>query len=398
MSIKTLFGGLVALGFIAVSTVMAARFGWSLGSSEIDRWLYGTAGGLADVLKALLPLFIVAAWVGRQYMRVTLATAAFLVFTGYSLVSSFGLAAIQRADKLGEHTAVAAVYEDRKREVDRLLAQRGQLPAFVPATAEAVKAAQDAVDAAEKSRADECRSRGRFCRQRETEEAGKRSDLGTVMANHELTKQAARIDSAIEAARAKLGSIDTRVAKSEADPQAAAISRLTGGNEELVRTGLHAMIAILVELGSGLGLYLVFGHRVHAAERRQSMPVQVQQPVATYAVDEPMTIEGPEDAIQRFVIENVRPTQDARITGAEMYAAYEAWAEGQGLEPLSPAMFGRLMPWRKDRIGGRVWYLDAALPGRVMVPALRVAVDNTARSARLGAMTAAVTKGLTISG
>jgi hypothetical protein len=48
-------------------------------------------------------------------------------------------------------------------------------------------------------------------------------------------------------------------------------------------------------------------------------------------------------------------------------------------------MFGRLVPWRKERIGGRIWYLDAMLSARsgALVPSLRVAVDNTAPGAAM---------------
>src|SRR5688572_3295675 len=69
MRLGTILGGFVALGFIAVSTVMAGRFGYLLGSTEADSWLYAGAGSLADILKALLPLLIVSAWLARQYVR-----------------------------------------------------------------------------------------------------------------------------------------------------------------------------------------------------------------------------------------------------------------------------------------------------------------------------------------
>jgi hypothetical protein len=33
----------------------------------------------------------------------------------------------------------------------------------------------------------------------------------------------------------------------------------------------------------------------------------------------------------------------------------------QDLEPLNSTAFGRQVPWAKARIGGRVYYLDAAV-------------------------------------
>jgi hypothetical protein len=42
-------------------------------------------------------------------------------------------------------------------------------------------------------------------------------------------------------------------------------------------------------------------------------------------------------------------------------AAYIQWCPHRELEACSHAMFGRLARWRKDRIGGAVWYLDCEL-------------------------------------
>ena len=41
-----------------------------------------------------------------------------VVFTGYSLASSFGLAAIQLAEKIGEHAAATSTYQDRRAELN----------------------------------------------------------------------------------------------------------------------------------------------------------------------------------------------------------------------------------------------------------------------------------------
>jgi hypothetical protein len=44
-----------------------------------------------------------------------------------------------------------------------------------------------------------------------------------------------------------------------------------------------------------------------------------------------------------------------------MWEAYVQWCADRDLEAVSHAMFGRLARWRKDRIGGAVWYLDCEL-------------------------------------
>ena len=44
-----------------------------------------------------------------------------------------------------------------------------------------------------------------------------------------------------------------------------------------------------------------------------------------------------------------------------MWSAFKQWCADRDLEVVSHAMFGRLARWRKNRIGGTVWYLDCKL-------------------------------------
>src|SRR5919108_608150 len=127
MRASTWVGGIAVAAFIVVSTVRAARFGWSVGATDYYRVLYAGAGGSAHVIKASLPLMILSAWQARQYARGAAGVALFVAVSTYSITSSFGLAAIQRADKIGEHAAVATVYKDRRADLDRLMAERAKI-------------------------------------------------------------------------------------------------------------------------------------------------------------------------------------------------------------------------------------------------------------------------------
>lgn len=376
MRLRTALGGLVALGFVIVSTVMAARFGWQLGASEPDRILYATAGGLADILKALLPLFIVAAWFAGHYVRAIVAALVFVIFTAYSLTASFGLAAIQRADKIGTHNVAAVTLKDRRADLERLSTQRSALGNVRPAGAieadiAAAKLDRSWASSSQCTDATAIKSRA-LCQSIQRLEA----ELATA-------HTADVLDSKVAAARARLDAVDVTAATVEADPQAAAISRLTGQGEEIVRTALHALIAIILELGSGLGFYLVFGHhgrreKGHDAPAAPGAVISPAHPALTaraMALAPTVTVEGPADAIERFVLERLRPVHGARVAASDLFAAYEQWCDDQGLEPVSATVFGRVVPWRKSRNGGRVWYVDCALPGSAL-RALRVAVDN----------------------
>jgi hypothetical protein len=90
-----------------------------------------------------------------------------------------------------------------------------------------------------------------------------------IVTNRAATRAAADLDGKIDAARQALAEVDAHEAHKVADPQAMAISRLTGQTEDWVRTLLHALIAILIELGSGWGLYVVFGPHKHESSMLQ---------------------------------------------------------------------------------------------------------------------------------
>jgi hypothetical protein len=358
MRVSTWVGGAAVAAFVVVSTVMAARFGWSLGTTVFDRVLYAAAGGFADLLKTFLPLFVVTAFLARQWVRTVAGGALFLVVTAFSLSSSFGLAAIQRTDKIGEHTATATAYQDRRADLERLIAERAKIDAR-PLAANAEVLAAASVQRAEASVVSECAKRGPECRKLEAIARAARDDLAAIVTAKAVAQAAVALDNRIEDARTALGRVDAGEASEEADPQSAALARLTGRSEDGVRTALHVLIAVLLEFGSGLGLFVVFGPRgVHDGGRPAPTPAQSTKNDVPAT---PVVIEDCLGAIKRFVAEQLRPVDGGRVSGSELFAAYERWCERQGIAPVSGAAFGRQVPWTKGRVGGRVWYFDAAL-------------------------------------
>ena len=57
----------------------------------------------------------------------------------------------------------------------------------------------------------------------------------------------------------------------------------------------------------------------------------------------------------------MRPALNRRVRSLAAWSAYAQWCADRGLIAVSHARFGRLARWRKDRIGGAVWYLDCEL-------------------------------------
>ena len=158
MALRVFLGLPAVLVCLLATASMAFRFGWNLGSEEIDKWIYASAGVAVDLIKALLPLLIVWAWIAtpRRWAYCSIASLFFLLFTSYSLLASFGLAAIQSANKLGAHAAVAVTYEDRRADISRLRAERSALPPFTTTTGDGLQAAQAAMTTATEHVKAEC--------------------------------------------------------------------------------------------------------------------------------------------------------------------------------------------------------------------------------------------------
>jgi len=370
MQLKHL-GIVVCLGAIAGSTLVAAMFGWSIGNSYglLTACIFAVGGAVADLLKAMTPIFIGKRWDERNYAAVLAGALGFAVVTAYSLTSSFGLIASLQADRVGGHAAVVTTYNDRRVDLDRLLASRAEIKAK-PTTEDAQAVAQAAVDQADSSVKAECADKqGPKCRGLEEIARTKRDELAAIVADLAVAKKAAEFDRKIEAAQAALAKVDLKEASREADPQAAALTRwvrrFVAAEQDLVSDAVHSLFALMMEFASGFGLLVVLGHHGKAEEPQTAKKPDVGN-------DEAL---GPLDVIERFRGERVRPAQGGRVAASEMHAAFCGWCTERGIEPVSTMQFGQLARWRKDKIGGRVWYLDLALAGK---PALRVAVDNVA--------------------
>ncbi len=142
--------------------------------------------------------------------------------------------------------------------------------AFTETSADAVKTAEDAVAAATEQ-ADAERDRGycgKLCREREADERTARAALLLAQGNRAGHHQGGR-SRCQDRWRPKphLGAVDVKAAIKEADPQSASMAKAIGADQNLIAALSHAVFAIAIELGSGVGFWLVFGHGAPRAAR-----------------------------------------------------------------------------------------------------------------------------------
>ena len=117
--LMSLFGVLAGIVLLVVSAAMNWRFGFSLGKTELDAQIYAAASAAADGLKALLPFFILWALRQKNLVQVTAGVLLWCVCSAYSLTSSLGFAALNRADTVGAREAQAVHYTDLRAELKR---------------------------------------------------------------------------------------------------------------------------------------------------------------------------------------------------------------------------------------------------------------------------------------
>jgi len=381
--------GVLAAGvLLAVSAAMNWRFGFSLGKTEFDGQIYGAASAAADCLKALVPFFFFAAMRNRMWSQATASAVVWVVVVGYSLTSALGHAALNRLDTAGQRAVEAQTYTDLRADLKRAQDQLSWVPQHRPAMT-----VQGEIDGVKNHRywkaTNECATpRGRttraFCDQYHT----LTSELASAQQAMLLEERIAVVNGKLDKATAH-----GAAALSAADPQATVLAKLTGIDMDKVQIALTVMIAALLEIGSGLGMYIAFSQwrinqrfvpvapqmatlheqpvvAVPQATAQPALPTPAPSRVKSTANDNRQAAVGqprlvaPENDVQRYYKEKVDTQDGSSVTATALYEDYCAWCEDLSKEPLALPTFSREfseLGVQKGKIAGRVRYIGIAL-------------------------------------
>jgi len=248
-SLTQLIGGLAALVLLAVSAAMNYLFLSSLGKTSLESHVLGAASAAADLLKAVLPFLIFWAWQGGR-MSVTLpGLLVWSLFTVFSLLSAIGFAAGNRAQVSDARSATAQQYAGVRSDLKAAQEERERLPKhrameIVAAAIDAHKQHRRWASTTECTNATVPDSRA-YCR----DYFVLRAELAAAERNGVLAETIKRLRTQAAALREAGG-------HREPEPQKGLLSYLFGLERDPVRLTLILLIAALVELGAGLGLYL----------------------------------------------------------------------------------------------------------------------------------------------
>jgi len=386
--------GVLAAGvLLAVSAAMNWQFGYHLGRTPFDSQIMGAASAAADCMKALVPFFFFAAWRERMWSQAVAAALVWAVVTGYSLTSALGYAALTRADKTGERTENAQTYADLRAALKHAQDELSWSPqhraaeAIVPEMA-SIKSQKAWVWSEGCTKLD-----GKAERQLCDKYHALESELASAKRALVLEKQVADFS-------ASLANQTTHTGSSAGDPQAvvltALLSKVFGPIQMAdVQTMMSVMVALLLEVGSGLGMYVAFSqwrlHDVKAPSAPRIIPVAQAATINTAAVAvaaQPAVQQqlakprsgandnksapavavirhvAPETDVERFYKESIEVTDGSSLTATELYEDYCSWCEAKSKEPLALPTFGRAfgeLGVKKEKIAGRIRYIGIAL-------------------------------------
>jgi hypothetical protein len=391
-------GVIAASVLLAVSAMMNYRFGYSLGKTPSDGHIYGLASAAADCFKALVPFFFFAALRSRMWSQAVAAALVWVVVTGYAMTSALGHAALNRLDTTGHRAAAAATYKDLRDDLKRARDQLSWLPPHRAAAA--VKSEMEALKANRLwTITGECQvTAGRPAREFCSGYHKLDAELGNAL-------EAIKLNARIEDLGAKLAKTTGGTVMAEADPQASVLARMTGVELETVQTGLTLFVALLIEIGSGFGMYVAFAYwRMHApaAPSAPAIPVPAEAALPAGKADEVWTTAAddaeapalrpaepaaalthggandnrtmsrwimPENDVELFYKQGVSLAQQDAICSQDLYDGYKTWAKGRGKRPLNHSRFSEefeRLGYTTVQIGGRQRYVGLALTAEIL--------------------------------
>jgi hypothetical protein len=401
-------GVIAASILLGVSAMMNYRFGMSLGKTPTDQQIYGMASAAADCFKALAPFFFFAAIRNRVWSQAVAAVLVWVVVTGYAMTSALGHAALNRLTTSGERVVASANYKDLRADSERAEKELKWIPAHRPA--ETVAAELNVLKAQRLwLLTNECtdiagKSRREFCEQ-----------YFKLNAEHASAQRSQTLEARIAQNGAKIAGANGATVMAESDPQASVLARLMGLQVETVQTGLTLFVALLIEIGSGFGMYVAFAYwRPHASMhgggsqpvrsvaevqpvRREETPAEVKEeaPPVTGRSDpiwtsDPSQAEGsgppparpfgdndnktggksgqkwimPENDVELFYKQGVLLADEGTIVSQDLYDGYKLWAKAKEKRPLNHSRFSEdfeKLGYKTVQIAGRQRYVGITL-------------------------------------
>jgi hypothetical protein len=347
---RIVIGGGLALALSGISILCCYVFGTHLAPGQ-EGQIYGVLGGVADALKAVLPIGIAAAFAARQRARAITGMLLFAVFSAYSFASELGLYALSRDSQSSAAMAGKEGYEllkgERKRIGDRLKALGETRPVGAIKAEIAAQRQNKLWTASGQCKDSDTNAARTFCASLEK--------LAGELASAEEAERLRADDSKLAA---KMSGMDLKSVMQSADAQSEALARFTGFAPSSIKDALAVLVALLIELGSGFGLWVVtVGGQAPARE----------SPHARGASETEKAKRGRakrRDPIKTFTRAVMIERTNGEVPAAEVHGAFIEWAKREGYNGLSATALGRKlsdMGFARVKRGGKLFYTGVTL-------------------------------------
>lgn len=261
----TAAGVAVALVFIAVSAAMNVTFVASLGRTTFESQLFGAVSLACDAAKALLPIVCAHALRNGQRLRAAISIVMFALFTATSLMSAVGFTAVNRmsvAKSAEERTAQRLTI---KKESAAIEARIANLPAHRPSAV--------VIEALAGAQLDRRWTLSKRCT--DVTDARSRTHCEAyfaLRAEHAAALEADKLEARRAALDGKMDATDN--APPEIDAQAGVVATAFDLQQGTIQRLLILLMALIVELGSGFGLYLAWVPAAPPQSRHDSAAAQ----------------------------------------------------------------------------------------------------------------------------
>jgi hypothetical protein len=285
----------------------------SMGKTPFEAYVFGAVSAAADLLKALLPFFIAWGWRQRHLSIAVPGFMIWLLFACFSLLSAIGFSAQNRS-------VVTEVSQDQrslkvhfKTEIKAIKTQRTNLGSHrsIDVIKEAISHHQQ--NSRWKSTKN-CKTATvelshRYCK-----------DYFELRAELATSRKAKELDLALDQLRQKLEETSSYPIQTGMGAQLKLLSHFLPFSHERLEVVMTILIALLVELGASMGLYLSLSHQ------------RKEQPKTNKALPSVGLIED-------FCLNCLLHKPDGELNENELFDAYLSWCDKEEFAALEEQAF-----------------------------------------------------------
>ena len=318
------------------------------------------------VIAAAIVILIEISIKTRQFQRLLWCLPIFLLFFGFNLSNAVSLSGASRTAFTAPRITVLQTMKTLKSQLRTATENRDRLRAIsggmTPGMLESEIRQKQLSDPAIWSRTRNCREGHGTGR---TDSAQFCGEIAAMKAKLAAARKVKALDIRIDRLNGKI--LDLPVVTEAEHPHIAALINVysimfekpTDAIRHRLRTGSDLLFGIVVEALGAFGpavlvLLLWPSSLMPETPARPGTPTKPKREPIAKPIDE---------SAERFLAECVRAQQDAKVTAANLYNSYNAWAIERGLTPVNQTVFGRAagQSFPRKRIDNRVNYIGATL-------------------------------------